>query len=223
MIIKPPDSLQARLAAQRERLDPDHPASAARLRGLHAHLRGLHASAADLDAELAGTTRWALLHDLHLQLNGRSLWIDHILINRQLDILVLESPHYGADLRVDAQGRFSVLRDGRELELPSPLARCARHLAGLRQLARQLPWPHRQGSRVSPCWLSAILIAPHAQLDAHPRYQDPLVRPAALPDWLASHTRHPERSTLDTLAHSISVDTLRGFARQLAQRHCAEG
>lgn len=48
------------------------------------------------------------------------------------------------------------------------------------------------------------------------------MRPATLPDWLASHTCGT-CSTLDTLAHSISVDTLRGFARQLAQRHCTEG
>ena len=34
-----------------------------------------------------------------------------------------------------------------------------------------------------------------------------------------AHTRHPERSTLDTLAHSVSVDTLRGFAQQWCDRH----
>ena len=50
-------------------------------------------------------------------------------------------------------------------------------------------------------------------------FAESLIRPAELNDWLALHTRHPERSTLDTLAHSISVDTLRGFAAQWAQLH----
>ena len=58
MIIKPPDSLQARLAAQRATLPATDPASEARLRGLHQHLRGLQHSANDLDAQLADGTRW---------------------------------------------------------------------------------------------------------------------------------------------------------------------
>ena len=115
MIIKPPDSLQARLAAQRATLPATDPASEARLRGLHQHLRGLQHSANDLDAQLADGTRWALLHDLHLRIDGRSLWIDHLLINRQLDILLLASPHYGDSLSVDEQGEFFREVRGRRL------------------------------------------------------------------------------------------------------------
>ncbi len=219
MVIKPPDNLQSRLAALRAALDPADPASAARLRGLHQHLRGLQQSAIDLDAQLADGTRWALLHDLHLRWQGQSLWIDHLLINRQLDIVLLASPHYGDDLSVDADGGFYYTHGARATSFASPLARLRRQLTLLRQSAADLPWPYRQGARLTPCWFFAVLAAPLADIQAPAAFAESLIRPAELNDWLALHTRHPERSTLDTLAHSISVDTLRGFAAQWAQLH----
>lgn len=219
MIIKPPDSLQARLAAQRATLPATDPASEARLRGLHQHLRGLQHSANDLDAQLADGTRWALLHDLHLRIDGRSLWIDHLLINRQLDILLLASPHYGDSLSVDEQGEFFREVRGRRLGFASPLSRLHRQLALLRTWSRQLAWPYRQGGPLTPSWLFAVLLAPHADSEAPAAFAELLLRPHQLNDWLAIHTRHPERSTLDTLAHSVSVDTLRGFAQQWRDRH----
>ena len=152
------DSLQGPAGRPARHLARDRPASEARLRGLHQHLRGLQHSANDLDAQLADGTRWALLHDLHLRIDGRSLWIDHLLINRQLDILLLASPHYGDSLSVDEQGEFFREVRGRRLGFASPLNRLHRQLALLRTWSRQLAWPYRQGGPLTPagclpcCW-----------------------------------------------------------------------
>ena len=71
-----------------------------------------------------------ILHDLRLELsNGKVAQIDHLVIDRFLDVYVLESKNW-KQLTVDETGGCTV-GNGRTIGVPSPLEQCKRHAAVL--------------------------------------------------------------------------------------------
>jgi hypothetical protein len=73
-----------------------------------------------------------VLHDLQLVLsNGRSAQIDHLIINRFLDIYILESKNWN-QLTVDEAGACTIW-DGRIVGVASPLEQARRHAEVLKR------------------------------------------------------------------------------------------
>src|SRR3546814_12153126 len=73
---------------------------------LHAALPSLRDSAYLSDFCYASSPHWAVIHDLRLEQGGRTAQIDHLLINRWMDVYVLETKHCHAGIKITEDGEF---------------------------------------------------------------------------------------------------------------------
>ena len=61
-----------------------------------------------------------VIHDLRLELNGRVAQIDHLVLNRLLEVYVLETKHFTEGVSINDQGEFSIWFGGKPRGIPSP-------------------------------------------------------------------------------------------------------
>lgn len=108
------------------------------------------------------TKNIVVIHDLRLEINGRVAQIDHLLINRCLEVYVLETKTFGSGLSVNEAGKFSTSHEGREIGIPSPIEQNQRHISVLRDAFKEIGLPTRLGIPMSPSFHSVVLISPKA-------------------------------------------------------------
>lgn len=75
-----------------------------------------------------------VIHDLRIEINGRVAQIDHVLINRGLEVYVLQTKTFNSALTINDRGKFSTIAEGRMIGIASPIQQNARHIAGRFQL-----------------------------------------------------------------------------------------
>jgi len=102
------------------------------------HQRGVQGerdAAHYLDSYLRDDADRVLMHDLRLVVDGAVAQIDHLILTRGFVVYLLESKNFNGEVRITAQGEFSVrYGSGREYGIESPLEQSRRHEAPLRQL-----------------------------------------------------------------------------------------
>ena len=68
--------------------------------------RGEESSAYYIDFRYKDSPNWAVIHDLRLEYRGFVAQIDHLLINRLLDIYDLESKNFYYGIKITPEGEF---------------------------------------------------------------------------------------------------------------------
>src|SRR3546814_4965533 len=109
MLIKSADDQGVELQALEQRAagnGPDAARAAKELRNRRAGLKGERDSAYLIDFDYASSPNWAVIHDLRLEHGGRTAQIDHLLINRWMDVYVLETRHFHAGIKITEDGEF---------------------------------------------------------------------------------------------------------------------
>src|SRR5690606_29589146 len=109
MLIKSADDQSAKLQALEQRAagkGSDANRAVEELRKRKAGIRGEHDSAYLIDFDYAKSPNWAVIHDLRIELGGRIAQIDHVLINRWMDVYVLETKHFHAGIKITDDGEF---------------------------------------------------------------------------------------------------------------------
>ncbi|MGH8082763.1 MAG: nuclease-related domain-containing protein [Lysobacter sp.] len=194
------------------------------LRIRKAGLKGEAESAYLIDFHFAGSPNWAVVHDLRLEHSGRTAQIDHLLINRWLDIYVLESKHFHAGLKITDDGEFLRWDSYHKTfaGMASPLEQNERHIAVLRDVVAATEWPQRLGLRISPTFHSLILIAPAARIDRSKRFDSSRVIKADQLRKQIDKSFENENALfglLKTTAKLVSGETVASVARQLVALH----
>ena len=108
---------------------------------------------------------WAILHDLKIECNGFAIHIDHILINKFLDIHLFESRSYNDNIKILADGEFLVF-DGRQYQsVNSPLDENKKRAEVLSDLLIENKiLPRRLGIPLKPKISSYVLVSPGANI-----------------------------------------------------------
>lgn len=227
MLIKTMDDPSALLKELELRAASAGPAAkhaATELRIRKAGLKGESESAYLIDFHFARSPNWAVIHDLRLEHRERSAQIDHLLINRWLDIYVLESKHFHAGLKITDDGEFLRWDSYRKTYagMASPLEQNERHIEVLRDVCGTIDWPQRFGLRISPTFHSLIMIAPEARIDRSKRFDSSRVIKADVLKkriWKDIETENPLFGLLKTTTKIVSGETVEFVARQLAALH----
>lgn len=163
-----------------------------------------------------------VLHDLRLECEGRVAQIDHLLINRFLEIYVCESKRFAEGIAVNEQGEFAAFYGGKAYGVPSPVEQNKRHMAVLESVFKsgQVAPPKRLGITLSPTLTGLVLVSRNARIG----------RPRAKIDGIDSIIKNDQLKTrIDKEIDSnnyplfavrlIGQDTLENFARRLAAAH----
>ena len=108
---------------------------------------------------------WAIIHDLKIESNGFATHIDHLLINKFLDIHLFESRSYNDAIKISADGEFLVYAGHQYQVVDSPIEenkKRAEVLADL--LIENNILPKRLGISLKPKICSYVLVSPGANI-----------------------------------------------------------
>lgn len=140
----------------------------AEIRMLRAGIKGEQETSFHLNGFFKDTKNIYIIHDLRLEHNGRTAQIDHILINRLLDVYVLETKQLHAGMKINEEGEFLQWNHYRKAYegMASPLAQNIRHIDVLKEVFKdKVDMPTRLGFTLRPKYHSRILVNSKARID----------------------------------------------------------
>lgn len=227
MLIKKPDDqtpLLSTLEAQAAGTGPKAKRATTELRNRKAGLRAERESAYLIDHDFADSKNWAVIHDLRLEHGGRVAQIDHVLINRWLQVYVLETKGFHDGVKINEEGEFLRWNNfaKRYEGMPSPLAQNDRHINVLGDVLETIELPTRLGLRIPPEFMSFVLVSPNAQIKRPEKFDTTRVIKAdqlKKSIWRDIDNENPLVGLLKTAAKIVAPETVEYVARELAKKH----
>lgn len=133
------------------------------IRSIRAGVVGERDAAYEIEFYFGKSRNYVTIHDLRIDHDGRVAQIDHLIINRVLQIWVCESKHFVDGVSINAQGEWARSYRGHEYGVPSPIEQNKKHIDVLEGLfksgAVSLP---RRIFTMRPELLSLILVSNNA-------------------------------------------------------------
>lgn len=228
MILKSPDSKQAQLdelngllaqanlsANQRDLITKE-------IYMLKQGVLGEQNSEYEINFYLKDSTKWAVIHDLRIEHNGRVAQIDHLLINRLLDVFVIETKNFSADLQINEQGEFTAWYNKKPIGIPSPLAQNDKHIEVLKALSKTLPLPTRLGFTLMPSFTSVVMVS-NKQRITRPKKLDTenIIKAEKILEWVTK--TNVDNASIGTvfgsLAKMVSPETVMEIAELFTRHH----
>ena len=194
------------------------------LRMRKAGIRGEKDSAYLIDFDFAQSPNWAVIHDLRLEHAGRTAQIDHVLINRWMDVYVLETKHFHSGIKITEEGEFLRWNDfQKKFEgMASPLEQNERHIKVLKDVMATVSLPTRLGLAIQPAFQQLVLASPKARIDRPKKFDASRVIKADLLKKTIDREFERENALFGILraaAKLVSAETVEYVARQLAACH----
>jgi len=192
------------------------------IRNVQSGVRGEQEAAYEIEVHYGQSRNWMSIHDLRLECEGRVAQIDHLLINRVLEVYVCESKRFSEGVAINEQGEFTVFYNRIARGIASPLEQNRRHISVLESVFKsgQVPPPKRLGLTIKPTLIGLVLVSKTARIS----------RPNAKLDGLDAVLKNDQlKARIDKVidadnnplgfAKLIGSDTLEEFARALASEH----
>ena len=106
------------------------------------------------------------IHDLRLEVDGRVAQIDHLIIDRMLQLWVCESKHFAEGVAVDEFGEWVGFRGNRPYGIGSPIEQNRKHIKVLRTVFDKglVELPKRLGFAVKPDFRGLVLVSKNARI-----------------------------------------------------------
>jgi Nuclease-related domain len=231
--IKAADDKQPQLDALAALLDrPDVDAATRRrieqeIRQVRAGAAGERDAAYQIEFHSGAHAGRATIHDLRLEVGGRVSQIDHLFINRLLDIWVLESKHFAEGVSINDHGEWTGFSGGRPYGMASPIEQNRRHVAVLEQAfaTRLVALPKRLGMvAIKPRIRSLVLVSNGARISrpktkAAQALVEGLETVIKVEQWAATINRDLNTRTPAAIAKRVSEETVQRIGRNLAAMH----
>lgn len=179
-----------------------------------------HASAYYLNFSYKDSKNWAVLHDIRLEHRGKVAQIDHILINRLLDVFVLESKNYYYGIKITDNGEFMAWNGKSYQGIESPIEQNKRHIIALRQAIedRKLS-PVRLGIPIPANYISYVMISPTSRIDRPKKTDFDTSMIIKADSMLSILEREVDSRSIAYALKMIGCDTLEDFAKRIARLH----
>ncbi|MCE9569956.1 MAG: NERD domain-containing protein [Rhodocyclales bacterium] len=184
--------------------------------------KGERDAAYEIDFHYGPSKNWAVVHDLRIEHGGRVAQIDHILVNRFLDVWVCESKRFGEGIAINEHGECSAFFNGKPYGLPSPFEQNRKHCAVLKAMFDDgvVELPKRLGFSIKPDIKSLVLVSKNARITR------PKAKTEGMDDILKAdqikariEKEFDNDNNILTAAKIVGSDTLKDFAARLAAMH----
>lgn len=118
-------------------------------------------AAIEMDTHWGHSPNHIIIHDLRIELDGLVAQIDHLMINRLLDVWVLESKRLANGIKVEENGECLTFIGRFPKAIDSPIEQNRRHITMLDRLfsSGAIPLPKRLGFTIKPKLRNLVLIA----------------------------------------------------------------
>jgi hypothetical protein len=202
-------------SAARQRIEQE-------IRSVRAGAVGERDAAYEIEFYFGKSTNYATIHDLRLEHDGRVAQIDHLIINRVLQIWVCESKHFVDSVSINAQGEWTRGYRGHEYGVPSPIEQNKKHVdvldAVLRSGAVSVP---RRIFTMRPDLLSLVLVSNNAVIKRPPKGSrvegiDKVIKAERLKSGVYDTWDDSVRTMVQRL---VSTETIQRIARDLVALH----
>ncbi len=190
------------------------------IKRIRAGASGERSAAYYLDFDLASTDNWVVIHDLRIEIDHMVAQIDHLLINRLLDIWVCESKAFTNGIKINEHGEFVTFYERRPHGVPSPIEQNMRHVRALEALfsTSAVKFPTRLGMTIRPKLQSVILVSKGSI--QRPKINIPGIDTIIKADQVVGHIRKRfETGNPLDIAKLISIDTLSELGNQIVSHH----
>lgn len=136
------------------------------LRFMQSGIKGEKEAAYEIDFHYGESKNWAVIHDLRIEHRGRVAQIDHLLINRLLDIWVCESKRFAEGIAINEHGEFSAFYGSKPHGIASPIEQNHKHCVVLQAVcdSHVITLPKRLVFTLKPNIRSLVLVSKHARI-----------------------------------------------------------
>ncbi len=228
MIIKQPDDKAGDIEclkdlAARSDVSPEVRKSIEQeIRYIQSGMKGEAEAAYEMEFHFGASKNWMLIHDLRIECEGRVAQIDHLMLNRFMEIYVCESKRFGEGVAINDYGEFSAFYGGKPYGVPSPLEQNNRHILVLESVFKSgmVAPPKRLGFNITPSLIGLVLVSKKARISRPKTKLDDL-------DCVIKNDQIRSRIERDleednnplNMARLIGQDTLADFAHRLVVMH----
>jgi hypothetical protein len=162
-----------------------------------------------------------IIHDLRVEHAGLVAQIDHLLINRFLDVWVCESKHFAEGVTINEHGEFTAFFGNKPYGVPSPIEQNNRHVLILQRLfdAGLIRLPTRLGFTIKPNLKSLVLVSKGARIGRPKAKVDGIDAVIKNDQLFKTIDKAVDESNLLLVAKLIGRDTLLGIAREIVALH----
>ncbi|WP_018234388.1 nuclease-related domain-containing protein [Thioalkalivibrio thiocyanodenitrificans] len=192
------------------------------IRNIRAGAKAEKGAAYEINFHYGASKNWMIIHDLRLEHENLVAQIDHLIINRFLDIVVCESKSFSEGIEINERGEYAALYRNTPRGIPSPFEQNGKHIEVLRAAFKSglVRLPRRLGLSIQPSYRNLILISKYAQIN-RPSTDipdlDSLIKVDQMKPWLEKMLDSDNNPL--TLGKVVSTDTVEMFARSLASVH----
>lgn len=192
------------------------------IRYMQSGMKGEAEAAYEMDFHFGASKNWMLIHDLRIECEGRVAQIDHLILNRFMEIYVCESKRFSEGVGINEHGEFSAFYGGKPYGVPSPLEQNKRHILVLESVFKSgmVAPPKRLGFTITPSLLGLVLVSKGARI-SRPKAKLDGIDCVIKNDQLKSRIDRDRDADTNPLnaARIVGQDTLEDFARRLAATH----
>lgn len=192
------------------------------IRNIELGVRGEQEAAYEIDFHFGESANWAVLHDLRIETEQRVAQIDHLLINRLLEVWVCETKLMSGGLAINEYGECTTFLKGNLPQaIASPFEQNRKHCALLQALFEDanFPLPRRLGIAIRPSIHNVVLISKRARI-TRPKTKIEGIDSIIKADQLKAHIDKEFNDNPFFLAKLVSADTLANLAAVLGSLHC---
>ncbi len=215
------DALQA-LAARSDATDEMRKRIEQEIRNIRAGVKGESEAAYEIDFHYGSSRNWAVIHDLRIEVGGRVAQIDHLVVNRFLDVWLCESKHFSEGIAINEHGECSAFYGSKPRGVPSPFEQNRKHAAVLDEIFQsgKVKLPTRLGFSIKPSITGLVLVSKNARI-TRPKGKVAGLDAIVKADQFKSHVDKAFDSDNNplTIAKIVSPETLEEFVRSLAATH----
>lgn len=191
------------------------------MRNIQAGVRGEEEAAYEIKVHFGESRNWAIIHDLRVEFGDLVAQIDHLVINRWLDVWVCESKHFSEGVAINEHGEFAAFFNSKPYGVPSPIEQNAKHILILRRLFESgaVNLPKRLGFTIKPDLKSLVLVSKKARI-TRPKSKVAGIDCVIKNDqFFKSVDKAVDENSILWAAKIIGSDTLEDVARQIAGLH----
>ncbi|MDD2701054.1 MAG: nuclease-related domain-containing protein [Sideroxydans sp.] len=227
MIIKEADDAGPKISAlQALVLRPDITSETRRrieqeIRNIQAGVHGEEEAAYEMKVHYGESHNWALIHDLRIEHEGLVAQIDHLVINRWLDMWVCESKHFSEGVGINEHGEFVAFFNGKPYGVPSPIEQNAKHILILQRLfdSGAVELPKRLGFTIKPELKGLVLVSKKARISRPKSTVEGIECVIKNDQFFKTVDKAVDENGLLSMGKIVGSDTLEDIAWRIAALH----
>lgn len=190
-------------------------------RNIQAGIRGEEEAAYEIKVQWGESKNWMIINDLRIEHNDLVAQIDHLIINRWLDMWVCESKNFSEGIAINEYGEFAAFFGNKPYGVPSPIEQNNKHILILQRLfdSGAVKLPTRLGFTIKPALKSLVLVSKGARISRPKNKFDGLSCIVKNDQIFKLIDKAVDDSSPLQMAKIIGQDTLEEVAKEIAKQH----